>query len=350
MDKLNQNHTKEFDQAIENLQYIIAEYAEEERNVRFEIDQNQDRISEAERYLNSLYEKEDIDVKIFSPRNIEDKYKSEILDSKKQIHDLEVTNQELYKRLNRILDKQTKLKTVNEQLQEGSHSVNTEESESNIAIVLELQENDKKRIASDLHDITVQELVHIIQKTELCMKYLNQDPNRVNLELASTIQLLRSSIQNIRNIIYDLRPMSFDDFGFSEAVRRLAEDMMNNSHFMIQADVDEFDDRNENEFLSLYRSISELVRNSIYHSEGTKIDISVKKIDGQIVVHVKDDGKGYDPERLDNSNQNHFGLHIIKNRIDLLDGKLLIESNEKGTDVEIIVKDWTCTDDRDNVG
>ena len=223
------------------------------------------------------------------------------------------------------------------------------DSNLNMAVMLELQENDRRRIARDLHDITVQELVHIIQKTELCMKYLNKDNNRVNLELASIIQSLRNAIDGARSIIYDLRPMNFDDFGFSDAIQRMADDMMSVADFVIQTDIDNFENTNnyKDQYISLYRIVVELVRNSIYHSEGNKIIIRIKIQDDFIFVHVIDNGKGFDPNHY--NLQENFGLQIVRNRLELLNGNMNIKSDQNGTDVEIKIRNWESTDDRSNV-
>jgi len=218
------------------------------------------------------------------------------------------------------------------------------ESSLDMAVMLELQENDRSRIARDLHDITIQELVHIIQMTELCMKCLD-DPTRVKLELASIIQSLRDAIDDTRNIIYDLRPMSFDDIGFTEALIHMADDAMLITDFQIETDIDDFKKCNlyKDHFISLYRIIVELVRNALYHSKGNKIKISVKKIDGVICVHVIDNGTGFDPNT--SGKKTSFGLQIVKNRLDLLNGKMRIKSNSNGTDIEIVITDWENTYD-----
>lgn len=222
-------------------------------------------------------------------------------------------------------------------------------SSQNMAMLLELQENDRIRIARDLHDTTVQELVHIIQKTELCMKYLQQDPNQVNLELASIKQSIRNTIEGARNIIYELRPMSFDDIGFAEAIQRLADDMMAITNFNIETDIESFEDccDYKEEYISLYRVITELVRNAIYHSGGDRIDISMKRNKKCIIVHVKDNGNGFDTSRVNDSGK--FGLQIVENRLALMGGTISFQSGSNGTDAEIRIEMRENTDDRSNV-
>ncbi len=256
----------------------------------------------------------------------------------------ETDNSEYCKQLDKLHDRLKKLKQIRDDVKKHQGS-----PDLNMKVLLGLQENDRVRIARDLHDTTVQELVHIIQKTELCMRYLNNDNNQVNLELASIIQSLRNSIEGTRNIIYDLRPMSFDDIGFAEAIQRLADDMMMVTNFSIETDIDNFENYLEyqEQFISLYRVVTELVRNAIYHSGGSKIFISIKRKGKYILVHVKDNGKGFNPdnERIRES----FGLQIVKSRLKLMRGTINFISDSSGTDVEIKIKKWENTDDRSNV-
>ena len=223
-------------------------------------------------------------------------------------------------------------------------------SNQSMAMLLELQENDRTRISRDLHDTTVQELVHIIQKTELCMKYLERDPNQVHLELASIKQSIRNTIEGARNIIYELRPMSFDDIGFAEAIQRLADDMMAITNFEIDTDIELFEDCREyqEEYISLYRVITELVRNAIYHSGGNRIYISMRRDKKYIIVHVKDNGKGFDANAV--SGNGKFGLQIVRNRLTLMGGTITFNSESNGTDAEIRIEIKEDADDRGNVG
>ena len=88
-------------------------------------------------------------------------------------------------------------------------------------VVLDAQELERQRIARDLHDSTVQTLTGMVHKLELCCRLLESDPVRCHLELKVMGNNLRNSISEIRDIIYDLRPMSFDDIGLEVAIEEL---------------------------------------------------------------------------------------------------------------------------------
>ena len=88
------------------------------------------------------------------------------------------------------------------------------------AKLLETQEMDRNRISRDLHDSTVQNLTSLVHKSELCMKLMEVDQIRCKLELSSMGKILREIINDTRKLIYDLRPMSFDDIGFDVTLER----------------------------------------------------------------------------------------------------------------------------------
>ena len=267
----------------------------------------------------------------------------ECKDDKKKLLSMELpqANDFLYtKSLARLEDRIQRLEEIRDEFELCRMNSN-----QSMAMLLELQENDRIRISRDLHDTTVQELVHIIQKTELCMKYLERDPNQVHLELASIKQSIRNTIEGARNIIYELRPMSFDDIGFAEAIQRLADDMMAITNFEIDTDIELFEDCREyqEEYISLYRVIAELVRNAIYHSGGNKIHISMRRDKKYIIVHVKDNGKGLDANAVNGNGK--FGLQIVRNRLTLMGGTIMFNSDSNGTDAEIRIEIKEDADD-----
>lgn len=85
--------------------------------------------------------------------------------------------------------------------------------------ILDIQEKERHRIARDLHDTTLQNLSHLVHNIELSSLYIDKDPIRARLELEVVNKKLKSVIQEMRNIIFDLRPMTFDDFGIKESLK-----------------------------------------------------------------------------------------------------------------------------------
>ena len=91
-----------------------------------------------------------------------------------------------------------------------------------------MQELDRQRIARDIHDTVVQNMTALIRKQEFISRLMDKDMNRAKLELSSSINMMKDNIEELRNIIFDLRPMALDDLGFKAAFFNLCERLKEN--------------------------------------------------------------------------------------------------------------------------
>lgn len=204
---------------------------------------------------------------------------------------------------------------------------------------LDIKEKEQQRIARDLHDSSLQMLTHIIHKTELCSKFITQDPVRAKLEFATIIKYLKEVVQEIRNTIFDLHPMSFDDLGLKESLENLFTLAQQENSIRIEYDIDIKECKDHLILLNIFYIVQECVTNAFKHSEGTKVLVSVKEENDDIHIIIEDNGKGFDTETIAQKEGKHFGLSILNERIELLNGTILIQSEiGKGTTVKIDVK------------
>lgn len=212
--------------------------------------------------------------------------------------------------------------------------------------VLETQENERKRIARDLHDSTVQNMTNIMHKTELCMRLIDIDPIRAKLELQTMVQTIKTTINDMRNIIYDLRPMSIDDLGLVPTIEKYIKEINASKDVDIVLKVKNEQGDNTKEVLSiinltLFRIIQEATNNSIKHGKVSKIIIDLEYLKDFIILTICDDGIGFNNETciVDGANiLSGFGLSIMKERVLLLAGEIKIESNDKnGTKIFVKV-------------
>ncbi len=325
----------------EKLYQIILDLEAEQAEITNQIQNHEDEILQAKKYLQSLYEKEDIDVKIFSPRNVESRYQGDIKKGKDQVHILEKKNQSLYHNLNVIKKRLMILREVWEEndsdvIDKGNDSAPQDGiDDTDITYIVQALNNDRKKIAGDLHDTIVQDLVHMIHKVELCSRYMDQDLVQAKLELLSIEKNLRETIQKARNFISDLRPMIFDDFGFRETIVNAIEEIQKNTSMEITADIDELNGVNNDKCIVLYRVAIELLRNAVIHSGGSHVSFTVKKENDVIRMTVEDDGHGF---CTNDDTDKHFGLELVRERVYLIGGTTHIDSTDQGTCVQIIVK------------
>jgi len=211
--------------------------------------------------------------------------------------------------------------------------------DSNISVI-SLQEEDRQRIARDLHDTSLQNLTHLVHKIELAGLYIDQDPVKAKLELAVIRQNIKSIIGEIRNTIFDLRPMTFDDLGLKAAFERLILLFNENHLYEMEVEIEEVSCDTRLVLLTIYRVIQECFTNIKKYSNATKVTFHCHQKENIVVIDVTDDGKGFSVEEVEARTDMymHFGISVMKERVKLLGGKIQITSEiGVGTKVHIEV-------------
>ncbi len=311
------------------LKETLHEIAAEKAGFQEKIDKNLNRIAEIDIYLKSIYDKEDTEFKVFSPRNVENVYREQIDKSNKEKYALENENQHLYRQVNRLQRYMDNIKSV----------LADEDIDFNL-MGLDIQEMDRQRIARDLHDTSLQNLAHLIHRIELSSMYIDKDPIQAKLELASINKNMKTIIEDIRNTIFDLRPMSFDDLGFADMLQDFIKKLQDRYKTTVYSDIDNIKSDNNILLISLYRVIRECCLNAMEHSECNNLYIKVKDnmVSQSIDVNIKDDGTGFDVAETSVNMSNHYGLKIIRERIELLGGDInIISEYGKGTNITISI-------------
>lgn len=222
-----------------------------------------------------------------------------------------------------------------------------EEKENNVNIhikMLEAQELERQRIARDLHDSTVQNLTNCVHKLEYISKIIDTDPERSKMELIMLEKNTRTVINEMREIIYNLRPMSFEDIGIDVTIERELIRLENIGNIKINYTVNGKADDNIKPVISLtiFRIVQEACNNAIKHSKASSIDVVLNYNSNNIELSISDDGVGFDLDLYDNNNPDDinsgFGLSMMKERVFLLSGKFDIKSSKnKGTIINVVV-------------
>ncbi len=201
--------------------------------------------------------------------------------------------------------------------------------------ILDVRETERQRIAKDLHDISLQNLSHLIHKIELSSIYIDNDPIKAKLELATVEKELRHIIEEIRTVIYNMYPVSLEDLGLKITIEKSLNLMNKDGKFTLETDIEDVSCENELIQLSLLRLVQECCRNAIKHSKGDKLFVSLKRNEnGYYIIKIKDNGLGFQEKEMDESDF-HFGLSIMKETVYLLNGKINIDTSENGTIIEI---------------
>ena len=300
------------------------------------VQNNLNRLEEISVFLNSVEQSETVDYKVFSPRSVENIQRDKIIEYKAEREKLQNSNNYYYE----------KLKVYEKQLTDIKQLIKTISDDNKNLTILDIQEKERIRIARELHDSSLQNLTHIIHEIELSSKFIDQDPIRAKLELISCSQNLKHTIDEIRDTIFNLRPMSFDDLGFRQCIENFVDVCKKQfKDLQIEYEIDDIDIINKEEtnlyLVTLYRVIQEAVFNSLKHSEAKKLTILIRDKGSKLLVDVIDNGKGFLVDNIvkdmDNKGK-HFGLSIMKERIYLLHGSIKIDSQlDMGTTIKIIV-------------
>lgn len=293
-----------------------------------------DRLSELEIHLSALKENDNFDLKVFSPRMPENLYKDYLDKYEKEKEELEYKKKEHGQKIIQ-LDKQI------EQLE-----LFIKNSNENRFKIVDVQEKERQRIARELHDSTVQNLTHLIHRIELSSMFIDQDTVRAKLELESCIKILKTSIEEIRETIFNLRPMTFDDLGFRQCVENLIANVKlsyrNCNVDLNVCDLDQHDWKIKNKksinlfLVTVYRIIQEAISNIIKHSNADKVVLNISCDGNNCFIVIKDNGKGFSLEEGLEQNDKHFGLTDMQDRVSLLNGNMsIISEYDKGTEIKI---------------
>ena len=152
---------------------------------------------------------------------------------------------------------------------------------------LQVQEIERKRIAQELHDTSLQNLAHTIQEIELTKLYMDHDTIRAKLELNNISINLKNIIDDIRQTIFNLCPMTLDDLGFNNAIERYLDGIKRQNNFNMITNIDVISIDYSDTALNIYRIIQECISNIIYHAKANNISIPFPQRDIRIIDNRK---------------------------------------------------------------
>ena len=318
------------------LEKLQEEYLEEKIQIDKSIANLEIQLKENIEFIKFLDESTDVCYESFSPRNVNDKNKTQIQELKENQKDiLHKMNEEKNKQAE-IIQKMDELSSVIKVAKSTSEKKEKTEIDSDIyrLTLLETQENERQRISRELHDSTVQNLTSMIHKIELCSKLIDMDPIRCKLELTMMSRTLRDIINDTRQMIYNLRPMSFDDIGLEITIERALDKIKNekacNINFAVEGEAYQIKPVIG---ITLLRIIQEACNNAIKYANSSIISVKLIYEEDEVSISIEDDGVGFDMENLDVSISNRkdnsgFGLSMMKERVYLLSGEITIQSKK----------------------
>lgn len=197
---------------------------------------------------------------------------------------------------------------------------------------------ERTRLARELHDSVTQSLFSVDLHARALATYLEKDPPKARAELTDLRRIARDALQEIRSLIYDLRPVSLRDAGLVASLRHQVEHLRRtggpelvfeaSGSFPLPIEVEQ----------GLYRIAQEALRNAIKHARAQRISTTLTLDSDCVDLCVTDDGRGFDPDTLGTGDRQSFGLVGLRERVTLLQGQLEITSQPgAGTQLRVRV-------------
>lgn len=203
------------------------------------------------------------------------------------------------------------------------------------------QEEERIRIARSLHDDTAQTISMLIIHLERIEKMIPPDDPELSRQVSESHKVATLLLENLRKVIWDLRPTILDDLGLVPAIRWYARSNLEGAGVQVEVG-------RGNEAMRLpphietvlFRILQEAVSNILRHANAGKVSIHLRPQEGQVVLEVKDNGRGFDVEKTTGEavTRKQLGLLGIQERVALVNGAVKVESKPgEGTTVRVNV-------------
>jgi signal transduction histidine kinase len=197
-----------------------------------------------------------------------------------------------------------------------------------IGAITDAQEEERRRLARELHDETIQDLIAIDQQIQMTRMEL-EEAAKVEGQLVGVRREVGEAIRGLRRVIRALRPIYLEDLGLVPALEMLAKETERDHAiqvvFRIQGEVRRLQPSAE---LAIYRIVQEAMSNSLRHSGADRIDLDLEVSRDTLRISVRDDGVGFEPPDRpeDVGAQGHFGLMGMSERAELIGARLEFRS------------------------
>lgn len=243
------------------------------------------------------------------------------------------------------------LKEVNERLEQGVEARTADLAASRLALerseeqlhtltgrILTAQEEERRRIAQDLHDDVNQRLALLMLDLQAVDRQIASAPAEAQEGVRNALKGLEELSDDVRFMAYRFHPSILDDLGLKAALQRLLDDFSSRTGvkaLFVHQPLDHQLDKTTS--TAVYRVIQESLSNIARHAKATRVEVEVTVEDEGLVVVVRDDGRGFDQRAIDRA-EGGLGLLNMRERLLAVQGSCEVESNPgRGTTVSMYV-------------
>lgn len=200
--------------------------------------------------------------------------------------------------------------------------------------LVQVQENERRRLARDIHDGISQRIVSLAFHLSAASSALGDDPEFASKQLATAKELADAALDETRTAIAGLRPSVLDDLGFAAGVESLARATPG---LDVELDVDGIDHLADHVVTALYRIVQEAMQNVVKHAQARRVVVRVRCTDASVILDIADDGRGFDV-RHDDPDRTTYGLSGMHERAELVGGRVHVTSTPgEGSTVRVVV-------------
>ena len=206
--------------------------------------------------------------------------------------------------------------------------------------IIKAQEDERRRLAREIHDGPAQTMANLVIKSEICEKLIDIDNEKAKKELRSFRDTVRLGLGDIRKIIYDLRPMSLDDLGLIPSIQNLVKDFSLETGIFINIKSDIKEELIAPVIeIALFRIIQEALNNVRKHSNAKDVNLRLETNEKYINLLFWDNGVGFDVKLEKKTEvESGYGLTSMRERAELLSGKFNISSSSSnGTKIYVSI-------------
>jgi two-component system, NarL family, sensor histidine kinase DegS len=208
--------------------------------------------------------------------------------------------------------------------------------------IIKAKEEERQRLARDMHDGPAQSMSNVVMKAELCEKLIGVDKERASAEIKKLKGNVKDCLNDVRKIIFNLRPVLLEQQGLIEAVKRHIDSFCIETGIQLSfRSSGVYNDIDHLISLAIFRIIQEAVSNIAKHSGAQTAAVSLDFTDSTLALHIYDNGVGFEPGDHKGTKDpltGGFGLMSMKERVELLNGTFNLSSKKgKGTIIDIKV-------------
>lgn len=201
--------------------------------------------------------------------------------------------------------------------------------------IIRAQEEERQRLARQMHDGPAQSLTNFILQAEICQQLFDRDPDRAAQELGNLKVNASTTFKKVRDFILDLRPMMLDDLGVAPTVRRYVEGYTEKNDIVATADISGDDRRLESyREVLIFRGIQELMGIARDYAAPSTVEVKLDIGSSNVRVVVRDDGRSFDAEAIfRNDDEVHNdarvqALRMLKGKFELVGGSISVKSTD----------------------